>query len=191
LPSSLFYAFDHYQPNLKILREKGFNASQLNIEVDDFPFQSESVDLIIANQILEHCKEIFWIFHEVSRTLKVVGYFFVGLANLASFHSRILLLLGLQPTSIRTASAHVRGFTKADFINFLNSCARNLYSIEMFKGSNFYPFIAKTIANVFPNSAFSICFAIKKTKAYESEFTKYPLANQLETNFWVGKSSFN
>ena len=34
MPSSLFYAFDHYQPNLKILREKGFNASQLNIEVD-------------------------------------------------------------------------------------------------------------------------------------------------------------
>ena len=186
--------FDHYQPNLKILREKGFNASQLNIEVDDFPFQSESVDLIIANQILEHCKEIFWIFHEVSRTLKVGGYFFFGLPNLASFHSRVLLLLGIQPTSIRTASAHVRGFAKADFINFLNFCARNFYSIEMFKGSNFYPFspfIAKTIANIFPNGAVSIFFAIKKIKAYESEFTKYPLANQLETNFWVRKSSFN
>ena len=28
------------------------------------PFEDETVDILIVNQILEHCKEIFWIFFE-------------------------------------------------------------------------------------------------------------------------------
>ena len=38
-----------------------------NIERDDLPLADGQADLIIANQVLEHTKEIFWIFHEVSR----------------------------------------------------------------------------------------------------------------------------
>ena len=34
------------------------------------PFEDETVDILIVNQILEHCKEIFWIFHELTRVLK-------------------------------------------------------------------------------------------------------------------------
>lgn len=41
-----------------------------NIERDSLPLADGQADLIIANQILEHTKEIFWIFHEVSRSLK-------------------------------------------------------------------------------------------------------------------------
>jgi SAM-dependent methyltransferase len=49
-----------------------------NIEHDLLPLADASTDLIIANQVLEHTKEIFWIFHEVSRSLKVGGHFYLA-----------------------------------------------------------------------------------------------------------------
>lgn len=64
---------------------------QLNIERDPLPFADESVDIFMANQVLEHCKEIFWIFSEVSRCLKPGGCFIIGVPNLAALHNRLLL----------------------------------------------------------------------------------------------------
>jgi SAM-dependent methyltransferase len=112
----------------------------LDIERDVFPFQNESIDLIIANQILEHTKEVFWIFHEVTRCLKIGGHFIFGVPNVASFHNRILLLFGKHPTQHKMVSAHVRPFTKADVLLFMNSCFPQGYSLESFAGSQFYPF---------------------------------------------------
>ena len=159
----------------------------MNLEKDSFPFKNDFFDLIIANQILEHCKEIFWIFHEVSRTLKIGGYFYIGVPNLASFHSRLLLVVGRQPTCIQTASAHIRGFTKKDLLKFTESCFPGGYTVELFKGSNFYPFppfLAKPLAELFPNSSVSIFIVMKKSKEYNSEFIKFPIG--LETNYWIG-----
>src|SRR3569833_882116 len=45
----------------------------LKIERDQLPILDETQDLIIANQVLEHCKEVFWIMHEVTRVLRVGG----------------------------------------------------------------------------------------------------------------------
>ena len=180
-------ALESYGPNLNILLQKGINAVSFNLEKDNFPYQAETFDLVMANQILEHCKEVFWIFHEVSKVLKVGGYFYIGVPNLASLHSRFLLLLGRQPTCIRMAGPHVRGFTKSDLMDFLNDVAPGLYSLEEFHGSNFYPFppfLAKILASFFPNSAVSIFFILKKNNQYNSEFVKFPLG--LETNFFVG-----
>ncbi len=100
------------------LIKKGIKVYDLNIEKDALPFDNESIDVVNANQILEHVKEIFWIFHNVSRVLKIGGYFVISVPNLASLHNRILLMIGRQPTSIRNYSAHVRGFTKNDIIKF-------------------------------------------------------------------------
>jgi predicted SAM-dependent methyltransferase len=70
----------------------------LNIERDSLPFEPNSIDLIIANQVLEHTKEVFWIFDQVFRALKVGGHFLVGVPNVASLHNRLLLLAGVHPT---------------------------------------------------------------------------------------------
>jgi ubiquinone/menaquinone biosynthesis C-methylase UbiE len=65
----------------------------IDIEHSRLPFDDESIDLIIANQTLEHTKEIFWIMHEITRVLKVGGHFILGMPNVASLHNRGLLLL--------------------------------------------------------------------------------------------------
>lgn len=185
------HAAETFQPNLKTLLDLNINVHKINIECEKLPFPDESMDIIIANQILEHTKEIFWIFHESSRILPVGGTIILGVPNLAALHNRILLLLGRQPSPLKTASAHVRGFTRQDITQFLNSCFPGGYHIEGFGGSNFYPFppaVARPLAKLFPNAAWGIFLMLKKTKPYDREFLDYPVENQLETNFFINDS---
>ncbi len=156
-PNAQLFAIESWEPNVMVLEKKGVKVFKCDLERDRFPFENESVDVINANQILEHTKEIFWIFHEISRTLKIGGHLVIGIPNLASLHNRILLLFGKQPTCIQNHSAHVRGFTKSDMLKFLNIYGG--YEMISFKGSNFYPFppvIAKPLAKIFPNMAWGI-----------------------------------
>lgn len=160
-----------------------------NIERDSLPLADEEADLIIANQILEHTKEIFWIFHEVFRSLKVGGHFLLGVPNVCSLHNRALLLAGRQPTQHKLCSAHVRPFSKADTLAFLNACVGSGYALSGFRGAQFYPFparVSRVLAAAFPTLAFSIFFLIRKTAPYEDGFATYPARANLETNFWMG-----
>ncbi|MCS7123237.1 MAG: class I SAM-dependent methyltransferase [Candidatus Aenigmarchaeota archaeon] len=187
--ASLF-ALDFEEKNVKQLLEKGICAYKIDIERQKFPFNDEFFDVINANQILEHTKEIFWILHEVSRVLKIGGYLVIGVPNLASLHNRILLLLGKQPTCIKNTSAHVRGFTKGDIIELLNIFEGG-YDIIKFKGSNFYPFpskVANFLSRIFPELSVSIFLSAKKRKKYSDEYIEYLKKSLLETNFHMGNS---
>ena len=163
-----------------------------NIERDKLPFEDESVDLIIANQVLEHTKEIFWIFHEVTRSLRVGGHFLIGVPNIASLHNRLLLLIGEHPTQHKLRSAHVRPFSKLDTIKFVDECFPLGYKLIDFAGSQFYPFpksIARALSKGFPTASFSIFFLFQKLTEYTDGFVKYPSNYQLETNFWIGSTN--
>jgi SAM-dependent methyltransferase len=189
-PEALLYAIEASPENVHIISEKDITVHALNIERDVFPFADNSVDIVIANQILEHVKEIFWIFHEISRALKVGGKLILGVPNLASFHNRLLLLVGKQPTPIQLHSAHVRGFTKSGLLNFLNIYAG--YNVIDFRGSNFYPFppfLAKPLAKMFPSLAWGIFIHLNKTKEYSNEFMDYLDREKLETFYYRGSKA--
>lgn len=169
------------------LRSMNIQVHQLNLERSVLPFQNESFDLIIANQIFEHIKDIFWALHEASRILKTGGLFYIGIPNLAALHNRILLAIGKQPACIKNASAHVRGFTKADLINLLNTAWPHGYHLTQFHGSNFYPLppmTAKIAASLFPMFAVTNFFIFKKINSYQKQFIEFPV--DLETNFYLG-----
>jgi hypothetical protein len=55
------YGIELFKPYADELRQKNIMVHSLDIEKDKFPFHNESIDIIIANQILEHVKEIYWI----------------------------------------------------------------------------------------------------------------------------------
>jgi len=184
------HGIEIYEPYSNELRKIGVTVYSLNIEKDKLPFSNQSVDVIIANQIMEHVKEVFWVLHEISRTLKIGGSLMIGVPNLASFHNRLLLLFGQQPSTIQNNSAHVRGYTKKDILGLLNSCFPEGFELQLFGGSNFYPlpaFLAKPMANIFPNAAWSIFLLLKKVKSYNKQFIEFPVSNQLETNFYLGE----
>lgn len=171
------------------LTDKGMSVHSLNVEKDRLPFPNESVDIVIANQLLEHVKEIFWLFHEISRVLPVGGKLILGVPNLAALHNRVLLAVGRQPTPLRNNSAHLRGFTKGDVIRLIGSCFPGGYELRTFRGSNFYPFpplIARSFALLFPSLAWSIFFLFEKKRTYGKEFLDFPAKEKLETNFFVG-----
>ncbi len=186
---AVLHAIEVDSENTSKLTQKNIMVHSLNIEKDPFPFSDDSMDVVIANQVLEHSKEVFWIFHETTHVLRIGGKLIVGVPNLAALHNRILLALGKQPSVIKTASAHIRGFTKDDIMKFIRYCFPGGYKLEAFGGSNFYPFpppIAKLLARLFPSMAWGIFFMFEKQRAYKREFLDFPWAQRLETNFYRG-----
>jgi SAM-dependent methyltransferase len=188
-PQAKLIAIEAGKEYAQSLAGKADEITIKNIERDSLPLADCRADLIIANQILEHTKEIFWIFHEVSRSLKVGGHFIFGVPNVCSLHNRLLLLIGKQPTQHKVCSAHVRPFSKGDTLAFLNNCFPGGYELVEFRGAQFYPFpgrVARLLADLFPTLAFTIFFMIRKQAEYHGEFATYPARAQLETNFWTG-----
>ena len=188
-PNADLNGLEFDESNIQQLIDKGTKVFQLDIEKDPLPFSNESVDLIILNQFLEHTKEVFWILHEITRVLKVGGRVIIGVPNLASFHNRLLLALGRQPSPIKTNSAHVRGFTKGDVLEFLTSCFPSGYELIDFKGSNFYPFpplIAKPLSTVFPTMAWGIFFLLEKKPHTKTPFFNFQLSSGLKQTFGSG-----
>lgn len=188
-PNANLHAVECYIPYQKILAEKGIIVHNCNIEKDRLPFEDSSVDMVICNQIFEHCKEIWWIMHEISRVLRKDGTLIIGVPNLASLHNRLLLLIGRQPTAIQNHTAHLRGYSKHDLIKFIHEGSNNAISFTSFGGSNFYPFppvIARPLASILPNMAWGIFFKFRKVGDYSNSFIKYPIEKKLETNFYLG-----
>jgi 2-polyprenyl-3-methyl-5-hydroxy-6-metoxy-1,4-benzoquinol methylase len=191
-PAASLSAIEYMPQYNKNMNEQGIAVHNLDIEKDTLPFKNESIDLIICNQILEHTKQLFWIFHEFSRVIKIGGYIIVGVPNVANLHNRIGLLFGKHPTQAKICSAHIRCFSKNDFLLFLQECFPGGYTVQNFAGSQFYPFpdfLARPLSRYLPSMAFSIFFLLKKScKKYTGQFLEYPERAALETNFWLGRA---
>jgi ubiquinone/menaquinone biosynthesis C-methylase UbiE len=191
-PKAKCIGIDFGNWNSNLLIDRGIEPISVNIENQPLPFSDESVNLVIANQIIEHTKEIYWINHEIFRVLKVGGYLYLGIPNVLSFHNRILGLFGVHPTCAKLISAHVRVFSKNDTIQFYRNIAGDILTIDQFYGSQFYPFpkiIARPLSAVFPSLAFSIFFLISKTKEYNGEFIEWLSKNLLETDYYRGQDA--
>ncbi len=158
------YGIECFPPCIERATKSGVTVRSANIETDPFPFPDQYFDIIISNQTVEHTKEIFWIFSEVSRTLKSDGIVITGAPNLASFHNRILLLFGEQPSSIEMLGPHVRGFTFGSFKKFIET--DSYFEVLDKRGSHFYPFprsIAIFLSRLLPTASASLFIMAKRT----------------------------
>ncbi|MGB6015568.1 MAG: class I SAM-dependent methyltransferase, partial [Nodosilinea sp.] len=152
-PKAKCVGVDYGDWNTPALLTAGIQPISVNIEAEPLPLEPESVDLVIANQVLEHTKEIYWINHEIFRVLKVGGYLYLGVPNVLSLHNRLLGLFGVHPTCNKMISAHVRPFSKHDTLLFYRSAAKDLTQLTGFYGSQFYPFpkrLSRSLASTFP-----------------------------------------
>ena len=180
-----------FRPNNENLLNINAKIINANIEYDDLPIEDNSIDLIIANQTMEHVKEIYWINHQVFKKLALNGYFFMGVPNLLALHNRILPLFGYHPTCIKMISAHIRGFSFRDTSLFYNQIGKGFLKIEKVYGSQFYPFprhASRILSKFLPTLSTSIFFLIKKTGKYENQFIQWTKENVLETNYFIGEN---
>jgi len=159
------WGIEQYGPHVEALRAQGVTVFSLDIEKEDIPLEDGSIDIVIANQVLEHTKEIFWITSEISRVLKKnTGILIAGVPNLAAFHNRVLFLFGQQPTCAELMGPHVRAITAPAFRRFIET--DGWFALKKIKGSNFYPFpasLSKVLSAVFPGLSVSLFFLAQRT----------------------------
>ncbi len=167
-------------------REAGVEVCSLDVEREPLPWDDATYDIVIANQVLEHAKEIFWIVSEAARVLKPGGILVVGVPNLASLHNRLLLLFGEQPTAIDVVGPHVRGFTRSAITRFLE--ANDFLRVERAAGGNFYPFpppVSKWLSALLPGMSVAIFFLARRTNR-SGRFVDLLGEHRFETNYFLG-----
>ncbi len=180
------YGIEFYEPYCRRCRERGIKVNSVDIEREFLPYKDAFFDVIIINQVIEHLKEIFFVFSEISRIIKPDGMVVVGVPNLAAWHDRLAVLLGEQPTCLKTLGPHVRGFTVPSFRKFIE--CDGYFQLSEFKVSGFYPFPAvcsRLFSRLFPSLSSAIFFDVRRTTK-SGTFIEVLNSRFFETNFYNG-----
>jgi len=102
-PPNIF-GIDIIEERLILAEKKGINTilSDLN---DKLPFDDESFDIIHANQVIEHIRNLDFFISEIYRVLKKKGFAIICTENMSSWHNIGSLFLGFQPFSLVNISS--------------------------------------------------------------------------------------
>lgn len=162
LDSENVYGIDCFENVVETARAK-INAAVIDLEMDTLPFEDAFFDVVICNQVFEHLKQIYTPMTEIHRMLSPNGMLVFSVPNLASLHNRLLLLAGLQPTTIRVMGPHVRSFTREAAKGFLE--LNGLFQVVGQVGVGFYPLpmaLARPLARLMPQLSHTVVFLARK-----------------------------
>jgi ubiquinone/menaquinone biosynthesis C-methylase UbiE len=76
---------------------------------DPIPLPDESVDLVLALEVIEHLINPDHMLREARRVLRRGGSLVVSTPNLASWVNRVVLLLGYQPYNVEVSTEILAG----------------------------------------------------------------------------------
>lgn len=93
------WGIDGVGARLKAAKTKGVDKIISADLEKKWPFKSNSFDIVISNQVIEHILDIDHFVHETYRVLKVGGYCVISTENLSSWHNIFALVLGFQDFS--------------------------------------------------------------------------------------------
>ncbi len=145
---------------------RGLEVARVDLETERLPWEDESVDVVVCNQVLEHLKNVWLPMTEMHRVLRCGGYALISVPNLASLHNRALLAFGRQPTSIRVFGPHVRGYAFAEFRDLV---ARDgAYEVQWAGTAGFYPLPARSsgpLTRLWPSAGHTTIVLARKTDA--------------------------
>jgi SAM-dependent methyltransferase len=134
---------------------RGIEVAELDLELKPFPWANGRFDLVVANQVFEHLKNIW---------LPLV----ISVPNLASVHNRILLALGVQPTSIRTLGVHVRGYTLRELLGLVT--LGGAFKVRSVLGVGFHPLpprLARPLTRLWPGGSHTSVVVVLKTRDFD------------------------
>ena len=141
-----------------------FHAERVDLDIDRIPYEDETFDLVVCNQVLEHLKNYNMVLHEILRVTKPGGYMMIGIPNLAHLINRFYLLFGIQPMCLDITSSHVRGFTHNAFKKKLNSLPGITY-FDCAGSELIYPlplFVARPLSKICTGFCAYICYLARK-----------------------------
>lgn len=100
----------------KIASNRGITVKISNLN-NKFPFKDSSMDIVVANHVIEHLTQTEQFIKEIFRVLKKDGYCVIATPNLASWHNVFALIFGMQPFSgphVRISSHDIKALSKMD-----------------------------------------------------------------------------
>jgi ubiquinone/menaquinone biosynthesis C-methylase UbiE len=159
-----YYGIENQEHLARQARDEGIETFPLDIEREPIPLPDEFFSVVLSNQVIEHTKELFWIFSEVSRVLKKGGIAIIGCPNLGSWHNRVALLFGQQPPCMPLLGPHVRGITLPSFRQLIEHSG--YFELVTYKGTCFYPFppsIDRVVSRVAPTLCANLTMLIRRT----------------------------
>ena len=89
---------DYIHSALRLAQGKGIKPIQSNLN-NSIPVKTDSIDVIIATDVIEHLINPAIFVKEMYRVLKPSGYMILDTPNLASWHNIFALIIGIQPFS--------------------------------------------------------------------------------------------
>ena len=132
--NSTIIGIDLSQPALKTASGRGISGVQADFDGLGLPIQSESVDVVVLNEIIEHVVHTDELIDEIYRILKSNGVLLLSTPNLAAWFNRIALLLGVQPAFSEVSYRRVYGRPGNDVVGHLRLFT--LRSLKEFLASN-------------------------------------------------------
>jgi SAM-dependent methyltransferase len=165
---------------------RGLDVARIDLEREPFPWEIGSFDIVVCNQVFEHLKNIWLPLSEAFHVLKPGGHLVISVPNLASFHNRVLLAVGRQPTSIRTLGPHVRGYTLSELTDLLELGGG--FEVQRVTGVGFYPFsatLARRIARTFAGASHTPVVIARKVRDLEvspwEEYRQSEISGRVQT----------
>jgi 2-polyprenyl-3-methyl-5-hydroxy-6-metoxy-1,4-benzoquinol methylase len=92
-------------------------TQKANIECEKFNFDDNTVDIIIAIEVLEHIRDPTMFISEIVRVSSDGALILMTIPNIVSFISRIRMAFGLLPVAIAADPTHVGFYRKKDLKN--------------------------------------------------------------------------
>jgi methionine biosynthesis protein MetW len=120
------YGIDISENAVKSANEKSIKAYLVNLDDEDLPFEDNFFDAVFCGEVIEHLYDTDHLLDEIHRVLKPKGLCIITTPNLASWHNRLILLIGFQPyltevslkynvgkfrAKLDDISGHIRPFT--------------------------------------------------------------------------------
>ena len=91
-----------------VARQRGVDVTVGDID-EGLPFDSQSFDVVHANQVLEHVRRTDVMLREIRRLLKPEGLACISTNNLSSWHNVLSLGLGMQPMPMHVSDEIIVG----------------------------------------------------------------------------------
>ena len=89
------YGIERVNDHIAEATDRGIIVTQSDLN-DPLPYKSHFFNIVHAAQIIEHLHNIDLFLQEIKRVLRPDGYAILSISNLASWHSRFSLALGME-----------------------------------------------------------------------------------------------
>lgn len=107
-------AVDVSEEALARARQLGAECRSADLEHEPLAFPTDSFDITLSFMLLEHLKHPQLFVKEALRVTKQSGILLMTIPNIASFRSRLRLLLGFLPVAVSQDPTHVRFYRPRD-----------------------------------------------------------------------------